>query len=310
MKVLITPRGFANVGQDIVKKMKAFELDVHYNTMGKAYTHDEFKALAKDVDAIIVGVDKMDKEMMEGCPKLKAVCKFGVGLDNIDLDYAKERGIFVGRCVGTNSRSVAEHVIAMMFAEAKKLYPSLRDVKNHKWNKPTGQEISGKKIGIIGFGMIGKYLADFAYGLGMEVLAYDAFEIAEETAKQHHARIVSLDEIYCTCDYISLHVPLLDSTRHMISTREFEMMKPTACVLNAARGGIVDEAALYEALVNHEIRSACFDVYSSEPPREDDKLLQLDNFLLTPHTAARSSEAELRTCEMSADIIMKQLLGN
>lgn len=310
MKVLITPRGFANVGQDIVKKMKAFGLDVHYNTTGKAYTHDEFKALAKDVDAIIVGVDKMDKEMMEGCSKLKAVCKFGVGLDNIDLDYAKERGIFVGRCVGTNSRSVAEHVIAMMFAEAKKLYPSLRDVKNHKWNKPTGQEISGKKIGIIGFGMIGKYLADFAYGLGMEVLAYDAFEIAEETAKQHHARIVSLDEIYRTCDYISLHVPLLDSTRHMISTREFEMMKPTACVLNAARGGIVDEAALYEALVNHEIRSACFDVYSSEPPREDDKLLQLDNFLLTPHTAARSSEAELRTCEMSADIIMKQLLGN
>ena len=305
MKVLITPRGFANYGLDQVERMKSKGLEVHYNATGKAYTHEEFKALAKDADAIIVGVDKMDREMMEGCPNLKAVCKFGVGTDNIDLDYAKERNIHVGRCVGSNSRSVAEHVLSMMFMEAKNLYTSVRDV-----NKPTGREIYGKKLGIIGFGMIGKYLAEYAYGCGMEVYAYDAFAIAEETARQYHAQISTLEDILTDCDYISLHVPLLESTRNMISTEEFKKMKKDACLLNAARGGIVDEEALYEALKKKEIRSACFDVYSSEPPREDDKLLTLDNFLLTPHTAARSMESEQRTCAMSTDIILEQLIGN
>lgn len=310
MKVLITPRGFANYGLDQVERMKSKGLEVHYNATGKAYTHEEFKALAKDADAIIVGVDKMDREMMEGCPNLKAVCKFGVGTDNIDLDYAKEHSIYVGRCVGSNSRSVAEHVLSMMFMEAKNLYTSVRDVKQHGWNKPTGREIYGKKLGIIGFGMIGKYLAEYAYGCGMEVYAYDAFAIAEETARQYHAQISTLEDILTDCDYISLHVPLLESTRNMISTEEFKKMKKDACLLNAARGGIVDEEALYEALKKKEIRSACFDVYSSEPPREDDKLLTLDNFLLTPHTAARSMESEQRTCAMSTDIILEQLIGN
>ena len=310
MKVLITPRGFANYGLDQVERMKSKGLDVHYNATGKAYTHEEFKALAKDADAIIVGVDKMDREMMEGCPNLKAVCKFGVGTDNIDLDYAKERNIHVGRCVGSNSRSVAELVLSMMFMEAKNLYTSVRDVKQHGWNKPTGREIYGKKLGIIGFGMIGKYLAEYAYGCGMEVYAYDAFAIAEETARQYHAQISTLEDILTDCDYISLHVPLLESTRNMISTEEFKKMKKDACLLNAARGGIVNEEALYEALKKKEIRSACFDVYSSEPPREDDKLLTLDNFLLTPHTAARSMESEQRTCAMSTDIILEQLIGN
>lgn len=310
MKVVITPRGFANYGLDQVERMKSKGLDVHYNATGKAYTHEEFKALAKDADAIIVGVDKMDREMMEGCPNLKAVCKFGVGTDNIDLDYAKEHSIYVGRCVGSNSRSVAEHVLSMMFMEAKNLYTSVRDVKQHGWNKPTGREIYGKKLGIIGFGMIGKYLAEYAYGCGMEVYAYDAFAIAEETARQYHAQISTLEDILTDCDYISLHVPLLESTRNMISTEEFKKMKKDACLLNAARGGIVNEEALYEALKKKEIRSACFDVYSSEPPREDDKLLTLDNFLLTPHTAARSMESEQRTCAMSTDIILEQLIGN
>lgn len=309
MKVLITPRGFANYGLDEVEKMRKAGLDVHYNNTGLAYTHEEFKELAKDADAIIVGVDKMDAEMMAGCPNLKAVCKFGVGTDNIDLDYAKEHDIYVGRCVGGNSRSVAEHVMALMFAESKNLYYSIDEVKDHKWAKPTGLEIYGKKLGIIGFGMIGKYLADYAHGVGMEVYAYDAFPISEETAKEHHAKIASLDEIYTECDYISLHVPLLDSTKDMISTEQFKQMKKNACVINAARGGIVNEEALYEALSTKEIRSACFDVYSSEPPKEGDKLVALDNFYLTPHTAARTKESETRTCEMSTNIIMEQLLG-
>ena len=182
-------------------------------------------------------------------------------------------------------------------------------MKQGGWKKPTGREISGKTLGIIGFGQIGKHLASFANGLGMTVLAYDVFEIDDAVAEQYHVKKAEQEEIIRTCDYISLHVPLLDSTKNMISTEEFKKMKNDACLINAARGGIVDEKALYEALVKGEIRSACFDVYSEEPPKADDKLVALDNFLLTPHTAARSKESERRTCEMSSKIIMDHLLG-
>lgn len=309
MKVVITPRGFANYGLNQIEWMKSKGLEVHYNDTGFAYTHEEFLELTKDADAIIVGVDKMDREMLEHTPNLKAVCKFGVGTDNIDLEYCEEHGIYVGRTIGSNSKSVAEHVIAMMFNEAKNLYGCIKEVKEHEWKKPTGREISEKKLGIIGFGMIGKYLADFANGLGMDVYAYDAFDIKPETAKKHHVTISTFDDIIEKCDYISLHVPLLESTKNMISTKEFKKMKNDACILNAARGGIVDEEALYEALASHEIRSACFDVYSTEPPAKEDKLLALPNFFLTPHTAARTQESEQRTCRMSSEIIVKQLLG-
>lgn len=309
MKVLITPRGFANYGLDKVRYMESKGLEVHYNNTGKAYTKEEFHNLASDVDAIIVGVDIIDKELIDKCPNLKVVCKFGVGTDNIDVDYAKEKGIFVGRTVGSNSKAVAEHVVALMFADAKNLYNTAKEVKDHKWNKPTGQEISGKTIGIIGFGMIGKHIANFANGLGMKVYAYDAFEITDETAKEFNIEKKSFEEIIAESDYVSLHVPLLESTKNMLSTEEFKKMKNDACLINAARGGIVDEEALYEALINKEIRSAYFDVYSTEPPREDDKLLALDNFVLTPHTAARTIESEKRTCEMSTEIILQNLLG-
>lgn len=308
MKVLITPRGFANYGLEEVEKMRSKGLDVHYNNTGKAYTKEEFYNLASDADAIIVGVDIIDKDLIDNCPNLKAVCKFGVGTDNIDLDYAKEKGIFVGRTVGSNSNAVAEHVLALMFTDAKNLYNTFKEVKEHQWNKLTGQEISGKKLGIIGFGMIGKIIATYGNGLSMKVSAYDSFEISDDDAKKYNIEKKSLEEIICESDYISLHVPLVESTKNMISTEEFKKMKNNACLINAARGGVVDEEALYEALVNKEIRSAYFDVYSCEPPTSDDKLLKLDNFLLTPHTAARTSESEKRTCIMSSEIIMEKLL--
>ena len=309
MKVLITPRGFAKYGLNQIEEMKNKGLNVYYNDTGKAYTHQEFKELAKDADAIIVGVDRMDRELMENCPNLKVVCKFGVGIDNIDLDYAKKHNIYVGRCIGTNSRSVAEHVLAMIFADAKNSYASIRDVKNYSWDKPTGREIFGKKLGIIGFGTIGKYLADYAHGCGMDIYAYDAFPIAEAVAEMHNTKFCALETIISECDYISLHVPLMESTRNLISAEEFKMMKKSACLVNTARGGIVDEEALYEALMTNQIRSACFDVFSNEPPCKNDKLLALDNFLLTPHIAARTMESEQRTCKMSADIILEQLVG-
>lgn len=307
MKVLITPRGFASYGLDQVEKMRKAGLEVHYNNTGLAYTPEEFSELAKDADAIIVGVDKIDKTVIDQCPKLKAVCKFGVGTDNIDVKYAKSKNIYVGRTIGSNSNAVAEHVMSLIYCESKNLWTTIRDVKNHGWEKPTGFEVSEKVLGIIGFGAIGKYLAKQAVGVGMTVQVNDVFDIPTEVLDEYQVEKVELEDLLESSDYISLHLPLINDTKNMISTKEFKKMKNSACLLNAARGGIVDEQALYQALKNKEIRSACFDVFSTEPPAEDEPLLALDNFLLTSHTAARTIESEKRTCEYSSRIIMEQL---
>lgn len=307
MNVLITPRGFAAYGLEYVEKMRAAGLTVHYNDTGLAYTPEEFAELAKDADAIIVGVDKMDRTLIDQCPNLKAICKFGVGTDNIDVAYAESKNIYVGRTIGSNSNAVAEHVMSFIYCEAKNLWPVIREVKNHGWQKPTGVEIREKVLGIVGFGAIGKYLAKQAVGVGMTVLVNDVFDIPTEVLDEYHVEKVEMTHLLKNSDYVSLHLPLTNDTKNFISTKEFQLMKNSACLLNAARGGIVDEQALYQALTTNEIRSACFDVFSTEPPAEDEPLLQLDNFLLTSHTAARTVESEKRTCEFSTRIIMEQL---
>lgn len=308
MKVLITPRGFFNYGMDIIEDMRSKGLEVHYNDTGNAYTHEEFLRYAEDADGIIVGVDTIDKALIDACPNLKVICKFGVGTDNIDTGYAAEKAIFVGRTLGSNTNAVAEHVMALMYSEAKNVYPTVKEVKEFKWQKPTGREISGKTLGIIGFGAIGQQLARHARGIGMSVLAYDAFEIDQEISEETGAEISTFENILKRSDYLSLHVPLTKTTKDLISKDELKKMKPATCLINTSRGGIVNETDLLDALKNGEIRSSCFDVYSEEPPRKEDELVKQENFMLTPHTAARTIESERRTCELSASVILKRLL--
>lgn len=307
MKIVITPRGFAKYGK---KELDLFEekgIIVDYNDTGFAYTPDNLLNRSKDADAIIVGVDIIDKSFIDSCPRLKIICKFGVGTDNIDVDYAQKCGITVERTIGSNSNAVAEHVMALMFSEAKNIVENVNDVKSGKWLKPTGQELTGKTLGIIGFGAIGHQLARMASGIGMKIFTYDIFEIADEHLSMYNIQQVSLEQIYELSDYISLHLPLTESTKNMISTSAFKKMKLSSCLINTARGGIVDEAALYKALVEGEIRSACFDVFSTEPPATGEQLLLLNNFKLTAHIGARTVESETRTCEMSAQKILRGL---
>ncbi|WP_334333097.1 phosphoglycerate dehydrogenase [Companilactobacillus sp. HBUAS59544] len=307
MKVLITPRGFANNGMKFIKEMEKKGLEVNYNDTGLSYSAEHFLNLAKNSDAIIVGVDTIDRKVIDSCPKLKVICKFGVGTDNIDVEYAKEKGIFVGRTVGSNSNSVAEHVMSYIYCDSKNLFNSIKEVKNHQWNKYTGREIDKKTLGIIGFGAIGKHLAKQATGVGMNVLVHDVFDISNEEQSEYNVQQENLENILKKSDYISLHLPLTKSTEDLISKKELNMMKENSCLINAARGGIVNENDLYEALTKGEIRSAFFDVFSTEPPASDNKLLALNNFFLTPHTGARTTEADIRTCGMSAQIIMDKL---
>lgn len=305
--IVITPRGFANCGLDNANRIKEAGFDLIYNDTGLSYTKEEFYEITKDAAGIIVGVESVDKSYLECHPKLKAVVKFGVGTDNIDVEYCKEHGIFVGRTVGSNSRSVAETAISFIFADSKNLYGSVENVKNGGWAKKTGYEIYGKTVGIIGFGAIGKLVAKMASALGMKVLAYDAFGIDKAAADSLNTEIADFDEILEKSDFISLHVPLTEETKDMISKKDFCRMKKSAVLINTARGGVVNEADLYEALTAGTIKSAYFDVFSSEPPKADEPLLSLPNFYLTPHVASRSREAEKNAADMSTKIIIDAL---
>ena len=306
-KIVITPRGFFNYGKAYIKQLEDAGFVVDANGTGKAYTVEQFYEHCKDADALVVGVEQVNKDFIDACPKMKAVVKFGVGTDNIDIPYCQEKGIYVGRCVGSNSRSVAELVIAFIMAEMRDLYLSFTETKQGAWNKYTGREVLGKRIGIIGFGAIGKHLARMANGLGMEVLAYDVFPISEETAGELNVTMSDLDTIYGTCDFISVHVPLTKETENMIAAAELSRMKDNCVLINTARGGIVSEKDLYEALSGKKIRAAYFDVFTTEPPKADEPLMTLDNFHLTPHVGSRTSEAELNTCRIATEQILGAL---
>ena len=308
--ILITPRGYAKFGKEYKEKLEEEGYTVDWNDTGNPLTREEFVEKAKQATGIIVGVDLCDRELLLECKKLKAIVKFGVGVDNIDLQTCEELGIKVGRCVGTNANAVAEMTIALMFACSKNLVTNVMQVKNHEWKKPTGIELTGKKVGILGFGNIGKNVARMAHGIGMEVLVYDIYEISQDVLSLYEAKQTTVDEILETCDYVTIHTPLTDETKNMISTEQFKKMKNEAILINAARGGIVNEKALLNALKTHDILAAASDVFTSEPPEDEEwinELLGLDNFILTAHIASRSKEAEINTVIRSTEVLLELL---
>jgi len=307
MKIVVTPRGFAKCGLNNVKIIKDAGFIVEYNDTGIAYTKEEFYEKTLDADGLIVGVELIDKEYIDSHTNLKVIVKFGVGTDNIDVEYCRQKGIFVGRTVGSNSRSVAETAISFIFADSKNLYESIQNVRECKWTKQTGYEIENKVIGIVGFGSIGKMVAKMALGLGMKVLVYDPYIIDEEFIKKCDVEVVPFKEILKRSDFISLHIPLTKETSNFITLTQLKEMKPSAVLINTARGGIVNEEDLYIALSESLIRAAYFDVFSKEPPKSDEPLLKLSNFYLTPHIASRSKEAEKNTADMSTKIIIEAL---
>lgn len=310
-KILITPRGYAKYGEEYKKQLEAAGYEVDWNDTGKPVPREVFVEKAKEAEGIIVGVDSCDRELLLQCKNLKSIVKFGIGVDNIDLPTCEEMGIKVGRCVGTNSNAVAELTVGMMFACARDLVSNAMDVKNHEWVKPTGFELYGKKVGIIGFGNIGKHVARMANGIGMQVYCYDAFPVKQEVLDEYHATFTTVEDILKNCDFISLHVPLTNETKDMISTEEFKMMKKTAVLVNAARGGIVNEHAIYEALKNGEVKAIASDVWTTEPPRDEDwiqELLAMKNFILTAHIASRSQEAEINTVKRSTEVMLDNLM--
>ena len=263
-------------------------------------------------DALIVrNQTKVTPELISACPNLKVIGRLGVGLDNIDLAAARELSIPVVFAKNANAISVAEYVVAAILSFSRKLYLATEDVKKGNWNRQlfTGNEIYGRTLGLIGIGEIGTRLALRAKAFGMNIVGYDPFLAPYELViKDAGVKLLSLEEVLAGADFLSLHVPLSNATRNLIDARRLNLMKPTAYIINTARGGIIDEAALYEALKNNRLAGAALDVLAIEPPTGS-PMLELGNVLISPHIAGLTEEAQVNTSVLVAEEVVKIIKG-
>lgn len=299
MKVLISDN-LAPVGAQILKDAG---LDVDVKT---GLPPEELKKIIGDYDGLVIrSATKVTADIIEAADRLKVVGRAGIGLDNVDVPAASKRGIVVMNAPDGNATTAAEHAISMMAALTRNIPQATASMKAGKWEKKkfSGREMTGKTVGIVGIGRIGSIFADRAKGLRMKVIAFDP-HMPKELVEQLGVELVSLDDLCRKADYISVHVPLTNDTKNLLSTEQFKLMKKDVMFIDCARGGVVDEAALYEALKNGQIAGAALDVFATEPTTpENCPMLGLDNFICTPHLGASTSEAQ----ENVAVAIAKQM---
>lgn len=305
VKVLITPRSFAKNDDTPLKLLERNGITVVRNDSGGILNKQQMIECIADCEGVIIGVDPLDKDVLSAAPNLRAVAKYGVGVDNIDLNYCGKNNIPVSRTVGANSAAVADYAFALMLALARKVIPIDRGCRQNNWSKITTLDVSGKTLGLIGLGAIGRQMVLRAKGFSMKVMAYDPFW---DDAYAQSAGVTRTDvpTICRECDFISLHLPLTDQTRHMIGGEQLAMMKPTAILINTARGGIIDDDALLRALKRNLIAGAGLDAFATEPP-EDQSWYALDNVVIGSHCAASTVGAANMMSMMAAENLLKDL---
>lgn len=288
-KVLITSRSFGKISDEPLNVLKNAGFEV--TMKGRDFDQAEFEAIIPDYDALIIGAHEFPEEVMARCHKLAIICKHGAGLDNIHLDKAKALGIAVCNVPGTNANAVADLTFGLMLAAARNIVSTNRWVREGKWQTAIGVDVFGKTLGLLGFGAIAKNVARRARGFDMKVLAYDPYvkELPGEFCD--YVTLCAQETVITGCDFLSLHLPLTDETRNIISKPELSRMKKGAYVINCARGGTVNEKDLYEALVSGQIAGAAMDVSEVEPMSAQNPLLTLDNVIVTPHIGMYSKEA-------------------
>lgn len=305
-KILITPKSFSNAKQKAMELLNQFDFEIIENTTGKTYNEEQMKELCSDIDGIIVGIDPMGENVLRNAKKLKAISKYGAGLDNVDLKTAEDLGIKVDRALATNATSVAELAVGMFFNLSRNIIPSAISVKNNGWSRIIGQELTGKTVGIVGLGAIGREVARMSYGIGMNIIAYDPYFKDETFIAQYKITISEIEDLFSNCDYVSLHLPLTEETENIINSKTLSMMKKSAYIVNTSRGGLIDEDALYDALSKGIIAGAAADVFSTEPAGEH-KLLTLENFILTAHIGAFTKEATEKMVIQSTKNLIRML---
>ncbi|WP_246776821.1 hydroxyacid dehydrogenase [Microvirga sp. VF16] len=304
--VLITGSALAG---EAVAALEAHCLQTYY--CPPYASSDDIAKLAAElqIEGLIVRQGQVNEAVIGASPRLKVIAKHGTGVDNIDLEAAAQRGIPVLRALGANARSVAEHTIALMIALLKDIVPLDRAVKGGEWPKASyvGRDLAGAKLGLVGFGAIGQEVATLSRALGMIVTVFDPYtpELPQEVRRE-----TDLDTLLETSDIVSLHCPLTAETRHLINAERLDRMKPSAFVVNTARGGITDEDALVKALRSGTIAGAGLDSFAEEPPPKDSPLWSLPNIIVTPHTGGAAKGAMRAMAETAARHIISVLDGD
>jgi D-3-phosphoglycerate dehydrogenase/(S)-sulfolactate dehydrogenase len=283
---------------------KAPELTVDVRT---GLTPAQLKAIVGDYDVLAVrSATKVTAEVLESPGRLKLIGRAGVGVDNIDVEAATRKGIVVMNTPGGNSVAVAELTVGMMLVLLRQLVPAISATNSGRWEKKRfsgGHELFRKTVGLVGFGSIGQLVAQRCAAFGTTVLAYDPHPI--EASRRLGVQIVPLDELFRRADIVSLHVPLMENTRNLVSRRLLGSMKKGSYLVNCARGGIVDEAALAEALRDGTLAGAALDVFATEPVPPDNPLLGLRNFIATPHLGASTEEGQLACASQLAEQLVE-----
>jgi len=302
MKVIVTDEVAAE-GLALLEQDPRIEMDIRLGL-----SKEELLALIGDYEVIITrSGTNVDKEILDAGTKLKLVARAGVGIDNVDVDYASSRGVIVVNDPFGNTNSAAEHTMALLLSACRNVTKANASLKSGEWKRApfTGVELKGKTVGVIGLGKVGGRVATRLKAFECEVLACDPY-IAVKRAHDLGVKLVSHDEIYKSCDIITVHTPLNDETKNMIGNREFAMMQDGVIVLNVARGGVINEEALLENLKNGKISLAAIDVYSIEPPKTDTlkELIAQEKLVVTPHLGANTFEAQVNVAvDVSREIL-------
>ncbi len=274
-------------------------------------TPDQIKEKISNFDIVIVrSRTKITKEMIDSATKCKIIARVGVGLDNIDVDAAKAKDIRVINAVEGAMNAVAELVLGLMLSMAREIPRADREIRNGKWLKKElmGSELSGKYLGVVGLGNIGKRLAKLARGLNMNIIGFDVMPIADDFARDVGLIKADIDTLLSSADYISFHVPLTESTHHLVNAKRISTMKKTVYIINTSRGEIIDEDALYDALKEGKIAGAALDVFEKEPA-VGNKLTTLQNVVCTPHIGAQTKEAQTLAANVIGEKIIMILRG-
>ena len=302
MRIVITPRSFGKNNAEAFELLEKNGFEVVRNEKGSIYTEEEMIQLVKDADAVIAGVDPLNERVLSAAPKLKIIAKYGVGLDNIDLDYCKAHDIQVEITRGANSAAVADFAFALMLGLARRMVEIDKGCRAGDWSKKESLDVFGKKLGVLGLGAIGKGVVKRASGFDMDIYGYDVFR-DDDFIHQYQINFTSVEEIFRECDFISIHLPLLKETEHLVDEKLLATAKKNLILINTARGGIVDEDALYRALKNKEIYGAGIDAFECEPASQS-PLLELDNVILGSHCAASTQGAvDKMTSMATANVI-------
>jgi D-3-phosphoglycerate dehydrogenase / 2-oxoglutarate reductase len=301
------------IPQDIVEEGKDWLLAHGYEIkIGSGITADAIARDVADCDAILARTALFPAQVLEAGKKLRVIGRHGIGYDNIDVARATELGIWVTNTPEANAGSVAEFAIGCIIALARNFIRSDRETRAGNWeirNRMTGSDLEGKVLGIVGLGRIGRRLArKAALGLDMKVIGYDPY-VSPDAFPEQVTPARNWEELFASCDFISLHLPGGAGNKGIVGRKEFSLMRKTACLINASRGDVLNEAELAEALKNGTIAGAALDVFAQEPPEKDNPLFALDNVLLTPHNAALTREAMLRMALGAAQGIDEVLSG-